>query len=139
VHLARTRKGDAGDEAERQSVAMPAYSCSRLIFGYENFRKGGGINAGQRRGANLNWVELAWDLRRRAEVVRSKANEKASSICLRFPAKGNSSRSNTEAFLWALLWLTGAFYNEFKNVKSACLSLGLSSRKPFLTCSASPP
>jgi hypothetical protein len=51
---------------------MPAYSGSRLIFGYENFRKSGGINAGQRRDANLNWVELAWDLRRRAEVVRSE-------------------------------------------------------------------
>jgi hypothetical protein len=36
-------------------------------------------------------------------------------------------------------WLLVRFYNEFKNVKSACLSVGLSSRKRFLTCSASPP
>jgi hypothetical protein len=37
------------------------------------------------------------------------------------------------------LWLIDAFYNEFKNVKSACLSWVLNSRKRFLTCSASPP
>jgi hypothetical protein len=30
-------------------------------------------------------------------------------------------------------------YNEFKNAKSACFSFGLSSRKRFLSCSASPP
>lgn len=33
----------------------------------------------------------------------------------------------------------GCLYNEFKNAKSACLSFGLSSRKRFLSCSASPP
>jgi hypothetical protein len=33
----------------------------------------------------------------------------------------------------------GCLYNEFKNAMSACFSLGLSSRKRFLSCSASPP
>jgi hypothetical protein len=50
-----------------------------------------------------------------------------------------SVKLGIEEFHCSSNWLIADLYSEFRNVKSACLSLGPSSRKRFLTCSASPP
>jgi hypothetical protein len=81
---------------------------------------------------------------RAAGMMRGPVNKILWNPALRkTPRNGRSGRHGFghACRSWGIpgIWRIGVFYSEFRNAKSACLSLRLSSRKRFLTCSASPP
>ncbi|SRR5258706_15025985 len=65
-------EGNAGDYAKRRRIMMPADTCSRRIFGHQDFGERLRVDMRGIRGAGADQVELVRNFGGRAEVMGSE-------------------------------------------------------------------